>query len=49
MSDIMDAYSFNNHALLRLHETMKDALDPNGILAPGKNGIWPKGMRKKNV
>jgi FAD/FMN-containing dehydrogenase len=49
MSDIMDAYSFNNHALLRLHETMKDALDPNGILAPGKNGIWPKEMRKKNV
>ncbi len=46
MSDIMDAYSFNNHALLRLHETMKDALDPNGILSPGKNGVWPKGMRK---
>jgi 4-cresol dehydrogenase (hydroxylating) len=46
MSDIMDAYSFNNHALLRLHEAMKDALDPNGILAAGKNGIWPRGMRK---
>jgi len=46
MGDIMDAYSFNNHALLRLHETMKDALDPNGILSPGKNGIWPKGLRK---
>lgn len=46
MGDIMDAYSFNNHSLLRLHETMKDALDPNGILSPGKNGIWPKGMRK---
>ncbi len=46
MGDIMNAYSFNDHALLRLHETMKDALDPNGILAPGKNGIWPKGMRK---
>ena len=46
MGDIMDAYSFNDHALLRLHETMKDALDPNGILSPGKNGIWPKGMRK---
>jgi 4-cresol dehydrogenase (hydroxylating) len=46
MGDIMNAYSFNNHALLRLHETMKDALDPNGILSPGKNGVWPKGMRK---
>ncbi len=46
MGDVMDAYSFNDHALLRLHETMKDALDPNGVLSPGKNGIWPKGMRK---
>ncbi|HXX71754.1 MAG TPA: FAD-binding oxidoreductase [Candidatus Acidoferrum sp.] len=46
MGDVMDAYSFNDHALLGLHETMKDALDPNGILSPGKNGIWPKSMRK---
>ena len=27
MSDIADSYSFNNHALRRLHETIKDALD----------------------
>ena len=46
MDDIMNAYSYNNHALRRLNETMKDALDPAGILAPGKNGIWPKRMRK---
>jgi 4-cresol dehydrogenase (hydroxylating) len=46
MSDVMNAYSYNNHALLRLHETIKDAVDPNGILSPGKSGIWPKGMRK---
>ena len=46
MGDIMETYSFNNHALRRLHETIKDALDPNGILAAGKNGIWPKSMRK---
>ena len=46
MGDIMNTYSFNNHALLRLHETLKDALDPNGILSPGKNGIWPKRLRK---
>jgi 4-cresol dehydrogenase (hydroxylating) len=49
MDDVANAYSFNNHALLRLHETLKDALDPNGILAPGKSGIWPKHMRKRRV
>ena len=37
---------FNNHALLRVHETIKDALDPNGILAAGRSGIWPKHLRK---
>ena len=26
-------------------ETLKDAIDPNGILAPGKSGIWPKQYR----
>jgi FAD/FMN-containing dehydrogenase len=49
MNDIAETYSFNNHALLRLHETMKDALDPNGILSPGKNGVWPKTMRKERA
>ena len=42
---IMGTYSFNNHALLRFHETIKDAVDPNGILSPGRYGIWPKHMR----
>jgi 4-cresol dehydrogenase (hydroxylating) len=35
-------YDFNDGALLRLSETIKDALDPDGILAPGKSGIWPR-------
>ena len=44
---VMDVYSFNNHALLRFHETVKDAIDPNGILSPGRYGIWPKHLRGK--
>jgi 4-cresol dehydrogenase (hydroxylating) flavoprotein subunit len=42
--DYMDAvaatYDFNDHALRRLNERVKDALDPAGIIAPGKSGIW---------
>ena len=44
---VMSTYSFNNHALLRFHETVKDALDPNGILSAGRYGIWPKHLRSK--
>ncbi|KAF2267574.1 glycolate oxidase [Lojkania enalia] len=40
-------YSWGDNALMRFNETIKDALDPNGILAPGRNGIWPKKYRGK--
>jgi 4-cresol dehydrogenase (hydroxylating) len=46
MDKVADMYSFNDHALRRFHETLKDAVDPNGILSPGKSGIWPKRLRK---
>jgi len=45
MDDIMDVYSFNDHALRRTCERLKDALDPHGILAAGRYGIWPKHLR----
>jgi 4-cresol dehydrogenase (hydroxylating) flavoprotein subunit len=40
-------YTFNGHALRKLNERVKDALDPQGILAPGKQGIWPRALREK--
>ena len=40
------AYAWNDHALMRFFETIKDTLDPNGILAPGKSGIWPRRYRE---
>lgn len=42
---VAGTYNWNHNALMRLNETLKDALDPNGILAPGRNGIWPKKYR----
>jgi FAD/FMN-containing dehydrogenases len=41
-----DQFGFNDHALRRFNETIKDTLDPNGIIAPGKSGIWGTRMRE---
>lgn len=43
---IADTYSYNDHALRRLREKIKDAVDPNGILAAGRYGVWPKHLRE---
>jgi (+)-pinoresinol hydroxylase len=47
--DVMAAYSYNNNSLLRLHETIKDAVDPNGIIAAGRSGIWPRHLRRSRA
>jgi 4-cresol dehydrogenase (hydroxylating) len=47
--DIMDIaseqLSFNDHAYRRFVEKIKDAVDPRGILSPGRHGVWPAAYR----
>ncbi len=47
MDEVMATYSFNDHVLRRFLERIKDAVDPNGILSPGKQGIWPERLRSE--
>ncbi|PKX95992.1 FAD-binding oxidoreductase [Aspergillus novofumigatus IBT 16806] len=41
MDQVAGTYNFNDSAHMKLSEKIKDALDPKGILSPGKNGVWP--------
>jgi 4-cresol dehydrogenase (hydroxylating) len=49
MDLVADTYSFGDHAYRRFLERIKDAVDPNGILAPGKQSIWPASYRVPKV
>jgi 4-cresol dehydrogenase (hydroxylating) len=46
MDECAAAYSYNDHSLRKLHEKIKDAVDPNGVLSAGRYGIWPKHLRR---
>ena len=44
--DAQAQFSFNGNVYRRFLETLYDAADPNGILSPGREGIWPKHLRR---
>ncbi|EJT98909.1 vanillyl-alcohol oxidase [Dacryopinax primogenitus] len=44
---VAGTYNWNGGALMKLNERLKDALDPRGVLSPGRNGIWPRRFRDK--
>ena len=39
MDAVTDTFDYNHHAMTRLNDRVKRALDPNNIIAPGRNGI----------
>lgn len=45
MDLVAETYDWGGGAMRKLNERVKDALDPKGILAPGKSGIWPAAWR----
>ncbi|OJX67991.1 MAG: hypothetical protein BGO95_06475 [Micrococcales bacterium 73-13] len=45
MDEAQGVYDWNDGAYRRFAETIKDAIDPNGVLSPGRHGIWPERFR----
>jgi hypothetical protein len=47
MDQVALTYDFNDNTQMKLNKQTKDTFDPMGILAPGKNGVWPKNYNKE--
>lgn len=45
MDQVAGTYNWGNGALMKFNERLKDCLDPRGILAPGRCGVWPERYR----
>ncbi|MBN9606550.1 MAG: FAD-binding oxidoreductase [Actinomycetales bacterium] len=48
MDTVSDQLDFNDHAYRRFTERIKDAVDPKGILAAGRHGVWPTRFRESS-
>lgn len=46
MDLVAEQFDFNGQSLMTLNNRIKDVMDPNGILSPGKQGIWPARYRE---
>lgn len=46
MDTIAKTFDWNGSSLWKAHERLKQALDPWGVLSPGKSGIWPAHLRE---
>jgi 4-cresol dehydrogenase (hydroxylating) flavoprotein subunit len=46
MDLVAGQFDFGDHAMRRFQETLKDAVDPRGVLSPGKQGVWPRSLRR---
>jgi len=40
--EVAQTYAWGDNELLRWNQAVKDAVDPKGVIAPGKMGIWPR-------
>jgi 4-cresol dehydrogenase (hydroxylating) len=49
MDVVSAAYDWNDGALNKMNERIKDALDPNSILMPGRSGIWGANYRGVDI
>ncbi|KAH7142102.1 vanillyl-alcohol oxidase [Dactylonectria macrodidyma] len=49
MDDVAAHFNFNNSALPHFVTLLKDTLDPNGVLSPGKSGIWNSKSGKQTL
>lgn len=49
MDLVADQYGWGDHAIGRFQQRIKDAVDPAGILSPGKQGIWPSAPAPASV